>query len=199
MDEMVRHFDVRDVKANPAHFDIDKAIAINAEHIRMLDPQDFLDRSIPYLHRDDVVSADSWDALTDRERMVLQAAAPLVQTRVRLLGEVSGMVSSLLSKVGYIEPEADARKQLKESAGEVLAKAIDALEALDAEAWKTDSLHELLTKTLVNEGGYKPRLAFGPIRVAVSGRRVSPPLFESMEIIGKDVTLARLRGLQNHL
>lgn len=199
MDEMIKHFDVRDVKANPAHFDIDKAIAINAEHIRMLEPQDFLNRSVPYLHRDDVVSADSWDALTTREQRILHAAAPLVQTRVRLLGEVSGMVGSLLSNAGYIEPEADARKQLKASAGEVLAKAIEVLESASSDDWKTDTLHELLTKALVDEGGYKPRLAFGPIRVAVSGRRVSPPLFESMEIIGKDVTLARLRGLQNHL
>lgn len=199
MDEMIKHFDVRDVKANPAHFDIDKAIAINAEHIRLLEPQDFLNRSVPYLHRDDVVSADSWDALTERERKILQAAAPLVQTRVRLLGEVAGMVGSLLSTAGYIEPEPDARKQLKATAGEVLVKAIDVLEQVKAEEWKTDYLHELLTQALVNDAGYKPRLAFGPIRVAVSGRRVSPPLFESMEIIGKDVTLARLRGLQNHL
>ena len=93
MDEMIEKFDVRDVKANPARFDIDKAISINAEHIRMLEPQDFLNRSVPYLKRDGVVSADSWDALTDREREVLTAAAPLVQPRVRLLGEVAGMVA----------------------------------------------------------------------------------------------------------
>lgn len=59
MDEMIEKFDVRDVKANPARFDIDKAISINAEHIRMLEPQDFLNRSVPYLKRDGVVSADS--------------------------------------------------------------------------------------------------------------------------------------------
>lgn len=199
MEEMVEKFDVRDVKANPAHFDLDKAISINAEHVRMLEPQDFLNRSVPYLHRDGVVSADSWDALTDREREILTAAAPLVQPRVRLLGEVSGMAGSLLSTEGYIEPDADARKQLKDSAAEVLDKAIAALEGVEETAWLTDDLHNLLNKALVEEGGYKPRLAFGPVRVAVSGRRVSPPLFESMEILGKDVTLARLRGLREHL
>ncbi|MDY3126373.1 glutamate--tRNA ligase [Bifidobacterium mongoliense] len=199
MEEMIEHFDVRDVKANPAHFDIDKAISINAEHIRMLEPQDFLNRSVPYLHRDGVVSADSWDALTDREREVLQAAAPLVQPRVRLLGEVSGMVASLLSGEEYIEPAPDARKQLKDSAADVLDRTIAALEGVDDAAWSTDSLHELLDRVLVEEGGIKPRLAFGPIRVAVSGRRVSPPLFESMAIIGKPLTLARLRGLRAHL
>ncbi len=199
MQEMVEKFDVRDVKANPAHFDLDKAISINAEHIRMLDADDFLRRSVPYLHRDGVVSADSWDALTDREREVLTAAAPLVQPRVRLLGEVSGMAGSLLSTEGYIEPDADARKQLKDSAGDVLDKAIAALRGVDEADWKAEPLHALLDKALVEEGGYKPRLAYGPVRVAMSGRRVSPPLFESMEIVGKDVSLARLEGLRAHL
>lgn len=199
MDEMIEHFDVRDVKANPAHFDIDKAIAINAEHIRMLEPQDFLNRSVPYLHRDGVVSAESWAGLTDRERSILTAAAPLVQPRVRLLGEVGGMVASLLSQEAFIEPDPDARKQLKSSAGEVLDEAIDALDGVEEAGWNAEDLHQLLNTALVEDGGYKPRLAFGPVRVAVSGRRVSPPLFESMEIIGKPVTLARLRGLRQHL
>lgn len=199
MEEMIEKFDIRDVKANPAHFDIDKAIAINAEHIRMLDQQDFLNRSVPYLHRDGVVSADSWDALTDRERTVLTEAAPLVQPRVRLLGEVAGMVGSLLSGEEYLEPEDDARKTLKESAAEVLDKAIEALDGVAEDDWTTDSLHETLNTALVEQGGYKPRLAFGPVRVAMSGRRVSPPLFESMEIVGKPLTLARLKGLREHL
>ncbi|MEE8738053.1 MAG: glutamate--tRNA ligase [Bifidobacterium sp.] len=199
MKEMVEKFDVRDVKANPAHFDIDKAISINAEHIRMLDPQDFLNRSVPYLHRDGVVSADSWDALSLREKSILSQSACLIQPRVRLLGEVSGMVGSLISDSEYIEPDVDARKQLKDSAGEVLATAVEALEQVDAADWRAETLHELLTEALVDKGGYKPRLAFGPVRVAVSGRRVSPPLFESMEILGKSITCARLRGLREHL
>lgn len=199
MDEMIEKFDVRDVKANPAHFDIDKATAINAEHIRMLTEDDFLRRSVPYLFKDGVVSADNWDALTGHEREVLTAAAPLVQPRVRLLGEVSGMVASLLSDDEYIAPAPDARKQLKASADEVLTLAISTLKEVPEEEWKAEHLHELLTTALVDEGGYKPRLAFGPVRVAVSGRRVSPPLFESLEIIGKDVTLARLTNLQKNL
>lgn len=199
MDEMVEKFDVRDVKANPAHFDLDKAVSINAEHIRMLDADDFLRRSVPYLHRDGVVSADSWDALTDREREVLTAAAPLVQPRVRLLGEVSGMVGALLSTEGYIEPDADARKQLKDSAGDVLDKAIAALHDVAPDQWLAEPLHAALDAALVEQGGYKPRLAYGPVRVAMSGRRVSPPLFESMEIVGKDVAIARLEGLRAHL
>ena len=199
MEEMIEKFDVRDVKANPARFDLDKAISINAEHIRMLEPQDFLNRAVPYLNRDGVVSADSWDALTDREREVLSASVELVQPRVRLLGEVAGMVGSLLSTEGYIEPDDDAKKQLKDSAPAVLDAAIAALSDVAEDDWKTDFLHETLNKALIEDGGYKPRLAFGPVRVAMSGRRVSPPLFESMEIVGKEIAVARLQGLREHL
>lgn len=199
MEEMIEKFDVRDVKANPARFDLDKAISINAEHIRMLEPQDFLNRAVPYLNRDGVVSADSWDALTDREREVLSASVELVQPRVRLLGEVAGMVGSLLSTEGYIEPDDDAKKQLKDSAPAVLDAAIAALSDVAEDDWETDFLHETLNKSLIEDGGYKPRLAFGPVRVAMSGRRVSPPLFESMEIVGKEITVARLQGLREHL
>ena len=115
------------------------------------------------------------------------------------LGEVAGMVGSLLSTEEYLEPADDARKQLKDSAADVLDAAVAALEGVDEADWKTDNLHETLNKALVEDGGYKPRLAFGPVRVAISGRRVSPPLFESMEIVGKPLTIARLKGLREHL
>ncbi|TCD54139.1 glutamate--tRNA ligase [Alloscardovia theropitheci] len=199
MEEMIENFDVRDVKANPAHFDLDKAIAINAEHIRMLEPDDFLRRSIPYLFKDGAVSAENWDELTDRERQILTDSVGLVQPRVRLLGEVSGMVASLLSEEEYIEPEADARKQLKDSAAEVLDMAVATMAEIPAEEFKAEHVHEVLTAELVEKAGIKPRLAFGPVRVAVSGRRVSPPLFESMEILGKDLSIARLAELRKHL
>lgn len=199
MDEMIEHFDVRDVKANPAHFDIDKATAINAEHIRMLDSQDFLQRSLPYLEREGLLSSDEWESLSQREQKVLTEAAPLVQPRVRLLGEVPGMMESLLSQADFIEPDQDARKQLKDSALDVLKMASLALAKVSENDWTTDRLHDALNQALVDEGGYKPRLAFGPVRVAVSGRRVSPPLFESLEIIGKDTTLHRLDNLRKSL
>mgnify|MGYP000512027410 CR=1 FL=1 len=92
------------------------------------------------------MSADSWDALTDREREILSASVELVQPRVRLLGEVAGMVGSLLSTEGYIEPDADARKQLKDSAPAVLDAAIASLSAVADDDWKTDILHETLNK-----------------------------------------------------
>jgi len=96
MEEMAHAFDISDVNPNPARFDQKKAVAINAEHIRLLDGEDFRNRLVPFLHRDEVVSADSFEALTDREREILTEAAPLVQTRIQVLGEASGMLGFLL-------------------------------------------------------------------------------------------------------
>ena len=78
-------------------------------------------------------------------------------------------------------------------AGDVLTSSITALDAL--EDWRTEPIEQALRAALIDGLGLKPRLAFGPLRVAVSGRRVSPPLFESMEILGKESTLTRLRAL----
>ena len=89
--------------------------------------------------------------------------------------------------------EDDARATLKDDAGDVLRAGVTALEGV--EDWTTGSIEAALRSSLIDGMGLKPRLAFGPLRVAVSGRRISPPLFESMEILGKDSTLARLRRL----
>ena len=113
--------------------------------------------------------------------------------------ESSEVVSTLLDVAKIPHQVLNAKKQLKDSAPAVLDAAIAALDAVAEGDWKTDFLHETLNKALVEDGGYKPRLAFGPVRVAMSGRRVSPPLFESMEIVGKDVAMARLKGLREHL
>src|SRR5699024_2490337 len=80
---------------------------------------------------------------------------------------------------------------------EVLAASLEVLEGL--EEWTTAKLEEVLSAKLVTDMEIKPRLAYGPLRVAVSGRKVSPPLFESMEILGKDSSLNRLRALAAQL
>jgi glutamyl-tRNA synthetase len=90
-----------------------------------------------------------------------------------------------------IEPEA-AAAVLKGAAGEVLAAAVSALEPLDD--WSTAVIEPALRSALVEGLGLKPKLAFGPVRVAVTGRRISPPLFESLELLGQDRTLRRLRA-----
>ena len=199
MEEMVRAFDIADVNPNPARFDGKKALAINGDHIRLLDPADFRERIVPFLHGADLVSADSYEALTTDEQSVLEAGAPLVQTRVQVLADAVGMLGFLFTPDSEIVIEPDAAKTLKAGADEVLDKAIEVLGELDAAQFTTDVLADRLRTAIVEEMGVKPRLAFGPLRVAVSGRRVSPPLFESMEILGRESTLARLRALRETL
>ncbi|NTW40192.1 MAG: glutamate--tRNA ligase [Cellulomonadaceae bacterium] len=197
--EMVAAFDVVDVNPNPARFDLKKAEAINGAHVRMLEPQDFRDRLVPYLHRGGVASAASFEALTEREQGILAVAAPLVQERMTLLGESVGMLGFLFVADADLVVEDDARKGLREDAGSVLDAASAALAELAEDAFTTEATQAVLTAALIDGLGLKPRVAFTPLRAAVAGRRVSPPLFESMQILGKASTLARLAALRASL
>jgi len=175
IDELVTAFDVADVNPNPARFDQKKAESINGDHIRLLEP------------------------LTDAQRTVLDQAAPLVQERVQLLGEAPGMLGFLFTDSASLTVEDDARASLPDNAGEVLAASIGSLEVVRESEWTHDAIESALRDALVEALGLKPRVAFGPLRVAVSGRRVSPPLFESMEILGKAESIARLDALSASL
>lgn len=199
MQQMVDAFDITDVNPNPARFDQKKAVAINADHIRMLDPQDFMRRIVPFLNEAGLVGAADFDALTEREQQIVAAAAPLVQTRVQVLGEVPAMMGFLLTEDDALVIEDDARKQLREGAAETLAAAVAALELVPEEEFTAERIHDALNVALIEDMGLKPRLAFTPARVALSGRRVSPPLFESMQILGKPSTVARLQALAGQL
>jgi glutamyl-tRNA synthetase len=191
LDEMVERFDVADVNPNPARFDLKKAEAINADHIRMLGAADFAGRTVPYLVEAGILS----EPLSDRDRSVLDAATPLVQERVQLLGETPGMLGFFFTSADALKIDDDARATLPDNAAEVLDASIEALDRLGEHLWVHDGIEVDLRAALIEVLGLKPRVAFGPLRVAVSGRRVSPPLFESMEILGKAETLARLRRL----
>ena len=186
LEEMAKSFDVHDVNPNPARFDLKKADAINATHIRSLTLKDFANRLVPYLQKGDVLS----NPPTAAELEILSKAAPLIQERITVLGEATGMLGFLFIDSSKITIDEDARKGLPENAKTIAAAATAAISTLDD--FTTDALHDLLNKVLVEGMGEKPKNAFGPLRTAISGRRVSPPLFESMEILGKAETLARL-------
>ncbi len=194
MEEMVAAFDIKDVNPNPARFDIKKCTAINATHIRLLEAEDFRDRLVPFLHRASLVSAERFEDLLPEEQRILTAAAPLVQTRMQVLGEAPDLLAFLFTLDDQIVIADDARKQLKENAPEVLAAAIEALEPIPAEEFTAEKIQEALNVALIEGLGLKPRFAFTPPRVALTGRRISPPLFESMEILGKDASLTRFRN-----
>jgi glutamyl-tRNA synthetase len=186
LEEMAKAFDVHDVNPNPARFDLKKADAINATHIRSLAAEDFASRLVPYLQKGEVLSIPP----TAAEMEILTKAAPLIQERITVLGEATGMLGFLFTDSSKITIEEDALKGMPENAKAIVAAASAAISALDD--FTTDTLQEALNKVLVEDMGEKPKNAFGPLRTAISGRRVSPPLFESMEILGKAETLARL-------
>ncbi|RNE59315.1 glutamate--tRNA ligase [Cryobacterium tepidiphilum] len=195
IEEMVAAFDVVNVNPNPARFDLKKAESINGDHVRLLDHADFAERTIPYLVAAGVVQ----EPLNDREREILAEAAPLVQERIALLGEAPAMLGFLFTPAAELEYQEDARSSLPQNAGEILAAASGVLEEVPDAEWTHDRVHTALTEALIDGLGLKPRVAFGPLRVAVSGRRVSPPLFESMEILGKADSLDRLSRLARTL
>ncbi|SDD64169.1 glutamyl-tRNA synthetase [Sanguibacter gelidistatuariae] len=194
LEEMVAAFDVADVLPNPARFDLKKAESINATHLRLLAPEDFRNRLVPYLHATGLVPADSYADLDSAHQRLLDAGAPLVQERMTLLGEASGMLGFLFAADDAVAVEDEARAALREEAATVLDHAIDTLAAL--EDFGPAAQQEALKAVLVTQLEIKPKFAFAPLRVAITGRRVSPPLFESMEILGKDATLTRLRTLR---
>ncbi|GAB3120918.1 glutamate--tRNA ligase [Glaciibacter psychrotolerans] len=195
IDEMIAAFDVENVNPNPARFDLKKAESINGDHIRLLDTADFAERTIPYLVAAGVLS----EPLTDEQRAVLSAAAPLVQERIALLGEAPAMLGFLFRPGADLVHEADARASLPQNAGEILDASAAALGDIPESEWNTERVHVTLTEALIETLALKPRVAFGPLRVAISGRKVSPPLFESMEILGKTESLARLARLSDTL
>lgn len=194
-DEMVAAFDVVDVNPNPARFDQKKADAINADHIRLLSEEDFGDRILPYLIAGGALPIEPSEA----QLATVRAAVPLVQSRVTVLSEAVGMLGFLLTSTEALAYEDDALASLKDDAPQVLTAGLAALEALSEAEWRTEEIQTALQAALIDGLGLKPRVAFGALRVAASGRRVSPPLFESFELLGREETLARLRRLAARL
>jgi glutamyl-tRNA synthetase len=189
LDEMVAAFDVTDVNPNPARFDLRKAESINGDHIRLLDPEEFAERLVPYL------SGFISDPPAPLERVILREGAPLVQERMALLGEAAGLLGPFFTPDGELEYDDDAMPGAE--AALVLDAASGALGQLND--WSAEHIERVLRDALVEGAGLKPRVAFGPLRTAMSGKRISPPLFESMELLGKESTLARIARLQSRL
>jgi glutamyl-tRNA synthetase len=187
MEEMVAAFTIDRVNPNPARFDLKKCEAINATHLRALAVDDLADRVVPFLQTAGLLG----EAVSDEQRRLLLEAAPLIQERMTTLAEAVDMLGFLFvtEETFTVDPD-DAAKMLGEEGRGVVKAAYDALSEL-AE-WSTAAIEQVLRATLVEDMGLKPRNAFGPVRVAVTGRRVSPPLFESLEMLGRERSLSRL-------
>jgi len=189
MDEMVAAFDISRVSSNAARFDLKKAEAINAAHLRALPVEEFARRVEPYLVDEGVIEG----TITEEQRALLAAAAPLVQERSVVLSDAARMLRFLFVPEEGFVPEAEAaEKNLGADAAPVLEAALTGLDGVDD--WSTERIETALKSALIDGLGLKPRKAFAPVRVAVSGRTVSPPLYESMELLGRERSLARLRA-----
>jgi glutamyl-tRNA synthetase len=191
MEQMVEAFRLERVNPNPARFDLKKAEAINATHLRTLSIEDLTARMVPYLQGAGVLPAE----VSDEQRRLLERAAPLVHERMTTLAESVDMLGFLfVDEASFERDPADAAKLLDETGRGVAKAAHDALAEIPT--WDTASIDEALREALVEGLGLKPRNAFGPVRVAITGRRVSPPLFESLELLGRERSLARLAAAQ---
>ena len=188
VDEFIKAFDVADVLGNPARFDQKKLEAINADHIRLLEPEDFKHRLREYL-------TEYTDFPADYPEDKFAIAADLVQTRIKVLSEGYNLLKFLVTAdEDLVLDEKSAKKNLKDTAVEPLDAGIAALEAIDEREWTTANIEAALNKALIDDLGLKPRVAFGALRVGTTGAAVSPPLFESMELLGRESTLKRLRA-----
>ncbi|MFI7278327.1 glutamate--tRNA ligase [Streptomyces sp. NPDC049879] len=184
MDEMVAAFDIGAVNANPARFDLAKAEAVNATHIReRLTAEEFTAACEPWLR----APYAPWKP-EQYDPAAFAALAPLAQTRVTVLSDITENVDFLFLD----EPVADEKswqKAMKPGAEAVLGTAREKLAALPE--WTAEALKEAV-QTAGEEHGLKLGKAQAPVRVAVTGRTVGLPLFESLEVLGRDRVLARV-------
>jgi len=185
MEELIQLFTVERVNSSPARFDMKKLEAINGDKIRALTIDDFLSRALPFLLKDGVIQG------TDAEIAVVKSALPIIQERIARLNEVTAMLKFLFVEAVEFDAES-ATKIGEEPSQHVIKRALEVLTPLSD--WKHELIEAELRKALLDEMGLKPRVAFGPVRIAVTGSHISPPLFESMELLGKDRSMARLSG-----
>ncbi len=171
-DELVERFTLERVGASPATFDYAKLDWMNGVYLRGLTTEEYAGRLVAYLAEQGV----SWE--DDRVR----AAAPLVQEKIARLGEFAGFAGFLFH---YVEPDSALLDK------RILGFAENALESV--EPWTAAEIEAAL-KRLCDELGEKPRAVYLPIRVAVTGSRVSPGLYESLELLGRHESVARLRS-----
>ena len=186
---MAAAFTLDRVSPNPARFDLKKCTAINGDWIRALPVDQLAERIVPLLVDAHLVD----DPPTAQQQAILRAGVPLVQERLETLRQAVGMLAFLLvPEERFAVEAADAEAVLGQETEPALGAAIASLSGLDA--WAAQEIQEALRAALVEGLALKPKFAYAPIRVAITGRRVSPPLFESMEILGRSVCLARLQA-----
>jgi glutamyl-tRNA synthetase len=168
-EELVERFTLERVGASPSVFDFQKLDWLNGVYLRALPPDEYADRLIAYLRE----QGYEWD-----EELV-RKVAPLVQEKIATLGEFPAFAGFFFARV---EPDGEPDGRVLPAAAQTLAQ---------VEPFEAGAIEEAL-RALADRLGLKPREAFQPIRLAVTGSKVSPGLFESLEVLGRDESLARL-------
>ncbi|GAA1239161.1 glutamate--tRNA ligase [Kitasatospora nipponensis] len=175
-------FRVEDVNTSPAFFDVKKLTAFNGEYIRALSPADFTAACAPWL----TAPHAPWEPAAFDQKL-FETMAPLAQTRLAVLSEITANVDFLFL-AEPVEDEASWNKAMKAGAAEVLR---DARAAFATATWEAEELKAVLL-AVGEQHGLKLGKAQAPVRVAVTGRTVGLPLFESLELLGRERVLARL-------
>lgn len=181
-DEITSLFVLSDVNLSPAFFDVKKLAAFNGEYIRMMSEEEFVAACDPWLPGD-------WD------RPTFAAIAPHVQPRLVTFSEVSGVVDFIFTDVEYDEASWE-KVMTTDVAAPLLDESI--LRYSEVDNWRADNLKVILEEVM-EPFGLKLGKAQAPVRVAVTGRTVGPPLFESLEVIGQSETLSRLRHARGRI
>ena len=190
IEEMVAEFRIEDVKPSAAFFDVQKLGAINAEYIRALPVATFVRESLPWLETDPPWPPERFDLA------VFEAVAPFVQERVRTFSEVPAAVDFLFLDEPPVDPAAWDKAMVRFADAPALLE--DAIAAYRECHWDTAELHQV-TAALAGRHNLKLAKAQAPIRVAVTGRLVGPPLFESLHVLGRERTLERLVRAKDRL
>jgi len=183
MKELTELFTVEKVHSSPARFDMKKLEAINGDKIRALPLDEFAKWTIPFLKKADVIAG------SEDEIALVMKALPLIQERIVKLDEAPALLKFLFVKNFAVDPEA-APKISDAAAKDILKRSLKDLETLDS--WSHESIEAALRASLIEELGLKPRIAFTALRIATTGSTISPPLFESMELLGKQACLERI-------
>jgi glutamyl-tRNA synthetase len=187
---VVEQFRLEDVNHSPAFFDEKKLLAFNGEHLRALSVGGFIAACRPWITSDAVAwPTDRFDAAR------FEAIAPLVQTRVATLAEVPAMVDFLFLADPLLDPVSWEKATAADWAAPLLAECIESFGSVD---WVADGIKATM-ESIAERHGVKLGKAQAPVRVAVTGRSVGPPLFESLEVLGRDETLRRLRDASARL
>jgi glutamyl-tRNA synthetase len=186
MSELVELFTIERVNSSPARFDMKKLEAINGDKIRALSPEQFLERSLPFLLASKVISGKA------EEIEIVKSALEIIQERIVKLAEIPAMLSFLFKENFKVTPE-ELSKITDEASQEVLRVALSKVESLAS--WDHASIEACLRTALIEELGLKPRVAFSAIRIAVTGSHISPPLFESLQLLGRERSINRIKAV----